>query len=571
MQYLGLTLVDATWTQLPPKEAIRVFKRRLYFGGVYDREAFDKLSDNLKQRSFTVAYLQHDKQLLDAGKSLTKALQEGTSRNKWVSEWRERLAADGITGSSKAHLETVFSTNVLGSYQHGRWEQMRTKPMMRLRPFWQYSTAGDNRVRPNHAGMNGKVFPADHEIWNTWYPPNGYRCRCTVLPLRKSEAEKAGISKVPQISPDKGFAGSPEANVRPLVKPPKVLPKKAPPPKPKRPTAPPAKPKRVVRPKAPPMDLDVSQVPIDEMDDKWIKRTFDYDLTKAVGDANKLTPERYREIRAGFKRAEEQLIELEKQVRDKWMLASKLRKLRPRLQAQSNALEGLEGLFDASEDARRAVANWQGDSFRRSAKIWGDDVANGLGHKKYQTAAVDGRYYSEMEKSHPYCNNFGGLHERGGPGGIDPGRYSLEPGRPTITYRDTGGPKLRTAVHEMAHGVDISLTRSGFERYFEKLPKEYVTNYARKATVEDVAETVEEFIFAKGARGLPDAPVRARLMEKLFRFKRQGLAHKEVEVNKNVLLIMRQLGEVVGYGRGRPKGLITPKKAQKLIEKLKKF
>lgn len=42
----------------------------------------------------------------------------------------------------------------------------------------------DRRVRPSHAILDGKVYPADHEFWATHYPPNGFRCRCGVRTLK---------------------------------------------------------------------------------------------------------------------------------------------------------------------------------------------------------------------------------------------------------------------------------------------------------------------------------------------------------------------------------------------------
>lgn len=40
----------------------------------------------------------------------------------------------------------------------------------------QYRTAGDERVREEHAAMNGITLPADDQFWKSYYPPNGWRC-----------------------------------------------------------------------------------------------------------------------------------------------------------------------------------------------------------------------------------------------------------------------------------------------------------------------------------------------------------------------------------------------------------
>lgn len=47
--------------------------------------------------------------------------------------------------------------------------------------FVQYQTAGDSKVRPEHAALNGKIFSLDDkEAMNLW-PPNSYNCRCEMV------------------------------------------------------------------------------------------------------------------------------------------------------------------------------------------------------------------------------------------------------------------------------------------------------------------------------------------------------------------------------------------------------
>ncbi len=101
----------------------------------------------------------------------------------------------------------------------------------KTRPYWQYSAVNDKRTRPTHAAMHGKVYPADHPFWDTWYPPNGFRCRCGVVTLSADNVrdEKLQIekddptgklieprdpvtgNKMPArlLMPDQGFANNP--------------------------------------------------------------------------------------------------------------------------------------------------------------------------------------------------------------------------------------------------------------------------------------------------------------------------------------------------------------------------
>lgn len=48
----------------------------------------------------------------------------------------------------------------------------------------QYRTAGDDRVRPEHEELDLITLPADDRFWSHYYPPNGWRCRCTAVQVR---------------------------------------------------------------------------------------------------------------------------------------------------------------------------------------------------------------------------------------------------------------------------------------------------------------------------------------------------------------------------------------------------
>lgn len=51
----------------------------------------------------------------------------------------------------------------------------------------QYRTTGDDKVRPEHAALNGVTLPPSDPFWEEYYPPNGWNCRCTVVQVRKSK------------------------------------------------------------------------------------------------------------------------------------------------------------------------------------------------------------------------------------------------------------------------------------------------------------------------------------------------------------------------------------------------
>lgn len=51
----------------------------------------------------------------------------------------------------------------------------------------QYRTASDDRVRPEHAALNGTTLPIDDPFWNSYLPPLDWGCRCTAVQVRKDK------------------------------------------------------------------------------------------------------------------------------------------------------------------------------------------------------------------------------------------------------------------------------------------------------------------------------------------------------------------------------------------------
>lgn len=51
----------------------------------------------------------------------------------------------------------------------------------------QYRTANDKRVRDTHKALHNVVQPIDSKFWDSYYPPNGWGCRCTANQVRKGK------------------------------------------------------------------------------------------------------------------------------------------------------------------------------------------------------------------------------------------------------------------------------------------------------------------------------------------------------------------------------------------------
>ena len=123
---------------------------------------------------------------------LNEQVRESMARGEGAVEWRKRLEE---IANLQAHLaETIQRTATHRAYHEGLDEITRTPGLEDAFPFWEYHATGDNRTRPEHQAMDGKVFHRESPMatqakallaeWN---------CRCTMIPISREDAEAAGI------------------------------------------------------------------------------------------------------------------------------------------------------------------------------------------------------------------------------------------------------------------------------------------------------------------------------------------------------------------------------------------
>lgn len=59
----------------------------------------------------------------------------------------------------------------------------------------QYRTAMDEKVREEHAALQGTTLPVDDPFWDKYYPPLGWNCRCTVAQVRRGKYQESDSAK----------------------------------------------------------------------------------------------------------------------------------------------------------------------------------------------------------------------------------------------------------------------------------------------------------------------------------------------------------------------------------------
>ncbi len=120
--------------------------------------------------------------------------------SKGFSDFKKRVDESGLLEDYNRHkLAAEYQLAVNTGIQSSRY--FRQREDMDALPYWEYHTQGDRQVRPAHAVLDGKVFGAKDAIWDKIYPPNGWNCRCTVLPVAfapdkvYNEAEGIGLMR----------------------------------------------------------------------------------------------------------------------------------------------------------------------------------------------------------------------------------------------------------------------------------------------------------------------------------------------------------------------------------------
>jgi SPP1 gp7 family putative phage head morphogenesis protein len=172
---------------------------------VVTREQFDRLADSAKARAFTMAGVAREDMLAELYGGIDSALREGTTFNDFKNQAADIFERRGLAGPNPWHLENVFRTNIQSAYMAGRYSQMAEAAGER--PYWQYHAVIDRQTRPSHAAQNGKVYHSGHPFWSTWYPPNGFACRCDVVSLSESEVQGLGLKPQKSMPADKPDAG----------------------------------------------------------------------------------------------------------------------------------------------------------------------------------------------------------------------------------------------------------------------------------------------------------------------------------------------------------------------------
>lgn len=127
-----------------------------------------------------------------AGKTLAQvqALNQAFRESKSFSDFKKR--AKIVEDKFERWAETEYNTALACAEQASTYQ--RLKRMKKLYPYWQYRTIGDSQVRKEHAELDGVILHHQHDKWKEIYPPNGWGCRCYVIPLMEHDINKGMLA-----------------------------------------------------------------------------------------------------------------------------------------------------------------------------------------------------------------------------------------------------------------------------------------------------------------------------------------------------------------------------------------
>ncbi len=173
---------------LPPAEAIAFFRRKLNVG----TETFRDLQREQHAVAFTVAGAMGADLLADVRGAVDKAIAGGGTLGEFRAEFDQIVQRHGWRHRGKPgwRARVIFETNLRTAYAAGAWRQIQQTKAER--PYLRYAAILDQRTRPLHRRWHGTIRPVDDAFWRTHYPPNGWRCRCSVITLDADQLREMG-------------------------------------------------------------------------------------------------------------------------------------------------------------------------------------------------------------------------------------------------------------------------------------------------------------------------------------------------------------------------------------------
>lgn len=194
------------WKPIPPDRLLDILKGKALIPADQLEEIAAALGDGVWDLAWSVAGVTGFAVLESLRASLAEILETGGTVDDWLSllddlGWRSPLG--------EWHERTIFRTT-LGSVMEGeRYERLAGDAAV---DYLVYDAIDDDRVREEHLALDGLAWPREQFPADLW-PPNGYNCRCSVIPADEGDLDGLGArlheGPAPLDQVDEGFRAAP--------------------------------------------------------------------------------------------------------------------------------------------------------------------------------------------------------------------------------------------------------------------------------------------------------------------------------------------------------------------------
>lgn len=150
---------------------------------ITDNDIPEAMAKSLKADVFVFSGLKTHAQLAEASKLLLTP--EGKIKSFSIFSNDVKSIKENY---NQNYLEAEYQFAVSSAQSAGNWANLSNDYDL------QYRTAEDDRVRDSHKNLR-VTLPQDDAFWISYYPPNGWRCRCTAVQVRKGKFEVSDSKK----------------------------------------------------------------------------------------------------------------------------------------------------------------------------------------------------------------------------------------------------------------------------------------------------------------------------------------------------------------------------------------
>ncbi len=145
--------------------------------------------------------------IIDA--EIALSIEEGEHVAEGVKRLSKAFNKAGVAPKSLHQLEAIFRTRTQVAYNAGKWTADQDPAIQEILWGYEYVTVGDDRVRDEHAALDGLKAVKNDPIWSVIFPPNGWNCRCQTISIFDEDNEKKPSNETIEQGADEGFGFNP--------------------------------------------------------------------------------------------------------------------------------------------------------------------------------------------------------------------------------------------------------------------------------------------------------------------------------------------------------------------------